>query len=54
MTVGRLAGVAIVAGLALILILHRSDGATLGGVGLVVLGALVAAISFDDRTGVDD
>lgn len=54
MTVGRLAGVAIAAGFALIVIMHSSDGATLGGVGLVVLGALIAAISFDDRTGESD
>lgn len=54
MTAGRLAAVMIVAGFALVLILHRNDGATLGGVGLIVLGALVAAISFDDRTGESD
>lgn len=51
MTAGKLAAAMIASGVVLVLLFSHSDGATLGGVGLIVLGALVAAISFDDRTG---
>lgn len=46
----KVGGVAMFAGLLLIVILNTSDFAALGGGGLMVLGALIAAISFDDRS----
>lgn len=38
------------AGLVLIIAFTSSDGAALGGAGLIVVGGMVTAISFDDRT----
>lgn len=40
-----------VVGFALIFAVGESDGFALGGAGLIVLGAVCAAVSFDDRTG---
>ena len=42
--------VAMVAGFVMILTFTQSDAWALGGAGLVVVGALCAAICFDDRT----
>lgn len=43
--------VAMVTGLVLIMVFIHSDRAGLGGAGLIVLGAMLTAISFDDRSG---
>ena len=50
--VGLIIGVvAMVTGLVLIMAFIHSDRAGLGGAGLIVLGAMLTAISFDDRSG---
>jgi hypothetical protein len=41
---------AMVIGLILVLTFTHTDGATLGGAGLIVVGSLCVAINFDDRT----
>jgi predicted cobalt transporter CbtA len=46
----RIAAAAMAAGLVVLFVFRGSNLMTLAGVGLIVVGALLAAVTFDDRT----